>query len=214
MASAGLKRPSDFELSVSPHSTSGSNPCWSVNKRRCTSFVMQPTMVPPSSSILSNTPSQYPIQLSGGHNNVQPNLSNPLQASTASTSSLQSFFRDPSLILSSLSEDVTCLIKHEMHRAHHSQHQQHQQNPPNQQQNDYNNQLQSNQLEPPVLTVRQTQMICEKLIREREQKLREEYDKILINKLAEQHATFVKYTEDHIEKRYNQTNSHQSSYLS
>lgn len=65
-----------------------------------------------------------------------------------------------------------------------------------------------------MLSIRQTQAICEKLIKEREQKLREEYDKILITKLSEQYDTFVKYTHDHIERRYNENNSHQASYLS
>lgn len=67
--------------------------------------------------------------------------------------------------------------------------------------------------DPPVLSLRQTQIICEKLIQLREQRLREEYDKILINKLTEQHDTFVRYTHDHIERQFNST-IHQDSYLS
>ena len=44
--------------------------------------------------------------------------------------------------------------------------------------------------------------------------MREEYDKILVSKLAEQFDTFVKYTHDNIERRYNEASSHQASYLS
>lgn len=159
MTSAGLKRPSDFDLSPHQSGPSGSSPLWPVtnaNKRRCTNFILQPSL--------------FNTTTTGGHQN--------------------SPFRDSSYILNPLSEDVSSMIKNEVHRS-------------------------KNANEPPVLTVRQTQTICEKIIKDREQKLREEYDKILISKLAEQHDTFVKYTHDHIEKRYNETNSHyQSSYLS
>lgn len=90
--------------------------------------------------------------------------------------------------LPTLSEDVASMIRNELQRAN---------------DNNCNN-------DPLVLTIRQTQTICEKLIKDREQKLREEYDRILASKLAEQYDTFVRYTHDHIEKSI----SHQSSYLS
>lgn len=115
------------------------------------------------------------------------------------TTNSGSLFKDPSTILNPLSDDVTSMIKNEVHNHRALNH-------------NYNNTNHGN--EPPILTLRQTQTICEKLIREREQRLREEYDRILINKLAEQYDTFVKYTHDHIEKRYNESNSHESSYLS
>lgn len=99
-----------------------------------------------------------------------------------------SLFKDSSTILAPLSEDISFMIKDELNKNHGK--------------------------EPLVLTIRQTQIICEKLIKDREQKLREEYDRILLSKLAEQYDTFVKYTHDHIEKRYNESNSHQASYLS
>lgn len=67
--------------------------------------------------------------------------------------------------------------------------------------------------ETPVLSLRQTQIICDRLIQLRERKLREEYDKILFSKLTEQHDVFVKYTHDHIEQQFNST-KHQPSYLS
>lgn len=105
-------------------------------------------------------------------------------------------FKDPATILTPLNEDINHVIKNEMiHRA-----------------NDHHRSTSNN--DPPMFTVRQIKLICEKVIRDREQKLREEYDKILISRLSEQYDTFVKYTHDHIEKRYNETNSHQASYLS
>ncbi|KAG9509973.1 Notchless protein-like 1, partial [Fragariocoptes setiger] len=56
--------------------------------------------------------------------------------------------------------------------------------------------------EPLVFTVRQAHLICERLIKEREARIREEYEKILVTKLAEQYDTFVKFTYDQIQKRY------------
>lgn len=45
-------------------------------------------------------------------------------------------------------------------------------------------------------------MICERMLRERETLLREEYDQVLTAKLAEQYDAFVKFTYDQIQKRY------------
>lgn len=45
-------------------------------------------------------------------------------------------------------------------------------------------------------------MICERMLRERETVLREEYDQVLNTKLAEQYDAFVKFTYDQIQKRY------------
>lgn len=45
-------------------------------------------------------------------------------------------------------------------------------------------------------------MICERMLRERETLLREEYDQVLTSKLAEQYDAFVKFTYDQIQKRY------------
>lgn len=245
MASAGLKRPSDFDLNVSsPHGSP--NSCWSsANKRRCTSFAMQqqPNMMSPSaSSSSSGQPnhsyhSSTPCATTSHHQYQHYHHHQP--STSVATSLASSPFKDPASILSSLSDDVISVIRNEIQKAHHNhqqqQHQQQQHTPQQYHQHQRSHQPQttnSNQYhqnhhhqqqdansspdhhDPPVLTVRQTQMICEKLIREREYKLREEYDKILITKLAEQYDDFVKYTQDHIEKRYNETNSHQASYLS
>lgn len=45
-------------------------------------------------------------------------------------------------------------------------------------------------------------MICERMLREREEKLREQYDAVLTSKLAEQYDAFVKFTYDQIQRRY------------
>lgn len=45
-------------------------------------------------------------------------------------------------------------------------------------------------------------MICERMLKEREEKLREQYDAVLHNKLAEQYDAFVKFTYDQIQRRY------------
>lgn len=111
-------------------------------------------------------------------------------------------FKDPSTVLTPLNDDINHIIKNEMIHNRTAQVDHH------------NRSTSTNLNDPPVFTARQTRIICEKIIKEREQKLREEYDKILISKLSEQYDTFVKYTHDHIEKRYNESNSHQSSYLS
>ncbi|GCB64567.1 akirin-2 [Scyliorhinus torazame] len=54
----------------------------------------------------------------------------------------------------------------------------------------------------PLFTLRQVGIICERLIKEREEKIREEYEEILDTKLAEQYDTFVKFTHDQIMRRY------------
>lgn len=45
-------------------------------------------------------------------------------------------------------------------------------------------------------------MICDRMLKEREEKLREQYDQVLNNKLAEQYDAFVKFTYDQIQRRY------------
>lgn len=45
-------------------------------------------------------------------------------------------------------------------------------------------------------------MICERMLKEREEVLCEEYNTVLTNKLAEQYDMFVKFTYDQIQKRY------------
>ncbi|KAM9356016.1 akirin-2 [Pholidichthys leucotaenia] len=56
--------------------------------------------------------------------------------------------------------------------------------------------------EPPLFTFRQVGMICDRLLKEREDKIREEYDEILTAKLAEQYDAFVKFTHDQLMRRF------------
>lgn len=53
-----------------------------------------------------------------------------------------------------------------------------------------------------LFTFKQVQMICERMLKEREETLREQYDTVLTSKLAEQYDAFVKFTYDQIQRRY------------
>ncbi|CAG2103659.1 unnamed protein product [Medioppia subpectinata] len=64
----------------------------------------------------------------------------------------------------------------------------------------------------PLFTFRQVGLICERVLKERETQIRQQYDDVLNTKLAEQYETFVKFTYDQIQKRF-ETNSI-PSYLS
>lgn len=64
----------------------------------------------------------------------------------------------------------------------------------------------------PLFTFRQVGLICERMLKEREDQIREEYDKVLVSKLAEQYDTFVKFTFDQIQKKFEAANA--PSYLS
>lgn len=54
----------------------------------------------------------------------------------------------------------------------------------------------------PLFTFKQVNLICERLLREREEELRQQYDRVLNDKLAEQYNAFVRFTNDHIERRF------------
>ncbi|KAM9778448.1 akirin-2 [Syngnathus typhle] len=56
--------------------------------------------------------------------------------------------------------------------------------------------------EQPLFSLRQVGMICERLLKEREDNIREEYDEILTTKLAEQYDAFVKFTHDQLMRRF------------
>lgn len=45
-------------------------------------------------------------------------------------------------------------------------------------------------------------MICERMVRERETELREQYDQVLHTKLNEQYDAFVKFTYDQLQRRF------------
>ncbi|XP_030380130.1 akirin isoform X2 [Scaptodrosophila lebanonensis] len=53
-----------------------------------------------------------------------------------------------------------------------------------------------------LFTFKQVQLICEGMMKEREDQLRERYESVLTNKLAEQYDAFVKFTYDQIQRRY------------
>lgn len=53
-----------------------------------------------------------------------------------------------------------------------------------------------------LFTFKQVQLICERMLKEREEALREQYDAVLTTKLAEQYDAFVKFTYDQIQRRY------------
>ena len=55
--------------------------------------------------------------------------------------------------------------------------------------------------EQPLFTLRQVGIIYERLLKEREEKVREEYEEILNTKLAEYDA-FVKFTHDQMMRPY------------
>ncbi|KAM7542330.1 hypothetical protein Aperf_G00000000148 [Anoplocephala perfoliata] len=54
----------------------------------------------------------------------------------------------------------------------------------------------------PLFTIRQVTALCDSLIREREEKLREEYDTILCGKLAEQYTALLKFNQDQLSDRF------------
>ncbi|XP_022913558.1 akirin [Onthophagus taurus] len=56
--------------------------------------------------------------------------------------------------------------------------------------------------EKPLFTFKQVGLICERMLREKESEIREEYDNVLTTKLAEQYDAFVKFTYDQIQKNY------------
>jgi len=53
-----------------------------------------------------------------------------------------------------------------------------------------------------LFTFKQVGLICERMLREQETQIREEYEQALTAKLAEQYDTFVKFTYDQIQKRF------------
>jgi len=59
--------------------------------------------------------------------------------------------------------------------------------------------------EQPSLSIKQVVLLCERLWKEREEKLCEEYDQILNEKLGEQYDSFLKFTQDQIIRKYQQS---------
>lgn len=53
-----------------------------------------------------------------------------------------------------------------------------------------------------LFTFKQVELISERILKEREDDLKEQLDQVLANKLAEQYETFVKFTYDQLRRRY------------
>jgi hypothetical protein len=64
----------------------------------------------------------------------------------------------------------------------------------------------------PIFTLRQMTLICERMCKERTDQVRDEYDKILHQKLSEQYDAFVKFIDHQIQQRFNEAQL--PSYLS
>lgn len=63
----------------------------------------------------------------------------------------------------------------------------------------------------PLLTLKQAGLVCERMIREKEEKLKEEYEKVLSTKLVEQYEAFLKFNHDELYRHFGET---ASSYVS
>jgi hypothetical protein len=221
MASAGLKRSSSSD--VDPHSDI-SSPFWPSNKRRCTTNYSPLNNLQQQQHQMNNQQQQRPFRdpsqiLGSLSDEVTSMIKNEIskQHHNHHHSHHQSHQTPQSLTHQQPNQSTSFSGLHQQPQQQPQQHHQQQQHHTHHQSHQPSS---SSSTSPsamdtiPILSYRQTQHICEEVIRKREQKLREEYDKILITKLAEQYETFVKYTQDHIERRYNEESSHQASYLS
>ncbi|XP_076824985.1 akirin-2-like [Clavelina lepadiformis] len=63
----------------------------------------------------------------------------------------------------------------------------------------------------PLLSMKQAGIICERLLKEQEDRLRSEFEKALIDKLSEQYDAFVKFSQDQL---FQQLQSRPASYVS
>ncbi|XP_067676053.1 akirin-2-like [Haliotis asinina] len=54
----------------------------------------------------------------------------------------------------------------------------------------------------PLFTFRQVSMICERMVKDREDQIREEYNSVLTNKVAEQYEAFLKFNHDQLRRRF------------
>ncbi|XP_078001554.1 akirin-2-like [Glandiceps talaboti] len=59
--------------------------------------------------------------------------------------------------------------------------------------------------EQPLFTLRQVIMLCERILKEREEHIKEEYDRTLTCKLAEQYEAFLKFNHDQLHRRFGET---------
>ncbi|KAL3881584.1 hypothetical protein ACJMK2_028005 [Sinanodonta woodiana] len=54
----------------------------------------------------------------------------------------------------------------------------------------------------PLFTFKQVSLICERMLKDRETQIREEYDSVLTSKLAEQYEAFLKFNHDQLHRRF------------
>ncbi|ESO83440.1 hypothetical protein LOTGIDRAFT_222669 [Lottia gigantea] len=54
----------------------------------------------------------------------------------------------------------------------------------------------------PLFTFRQVSMICDRMIKDREEQIQVQYDSILASKLAEQYEAFLRFNHDQLQKRF------------
>lgn len=64
------------------------------------------------------------------------------------------------------------------------------------------NALSPNKRDVPLFTFRQVSMICERMVKDREDQIREEYNSVLTNKIAEQYEAFLKFNHDQLRRRF------------
>lgn len=57
----------------------------------------------------------------------------------------------------------------------------------------------------PLFSLRQVGMVCERLLKEREDQIRQEYDQVLTGKLAEQYEAFLKFNHDQLHRRFQES---------
>ncbi|XP_074656727.1 akirin-2-like [Tubulanus polymorphus] len=72
-------------------------------------------------------------------------------------------------------------------------------------QTNFFNALSPSKKEVPLFTFRQVSMFCERMLKDQEEKIRENYDKVLGCKLSEQYEAFLRFNHDQIQRRFNET---------
>lgn len=78
--------------------------------------------------------------------------------------------------------------------------------------NTFFNALSPNKRDIPLFTFKQVSMICERMLKERESQIREQYNTVLTCKMAEQYEAFLKFNHDQIQRRF--SNDSIASYVS
>lgn len=64
------------------------------------------------------------------------------------------------------------------------------------------NALSPSKREAPLFTFKQVSMFCERMLKEREDQIKSDYDKVLTCKLAEQYEAFLKFNHDQLQRRF------------